>query len=89
MCPDCGKGKIQFESETSAKNFIKYNGKEITKDINKLRVYYCPSCCCYHISSKPEKQKYNNTEKLINAYKSDLYAIEKLKSIKTPKAEMH
>lgn len=72
ICPDCGKPKMFFETESKAKNFIKFNGEDILKDnqtINDLRVYYCPSCCGYHISSKPYKQSYDyNTYNLIKAY---------------------
>jgi len=79
MCPDCGREKIQFDTETSAKKFIEYNGHEISTNPDRLRVYYCPSCCCYHISSKPQRKNYNNTEKLINAYNADIQVIKKLK----------
>ena len=69
MCPDCGKSKMQFETEKEAERFIKFNGQEISETPEQLRVYYCPACCCYHISSKPPKKSYEHrTEKLINAY---------------------
>lgn len=76
ICPDCGKPKLQFQTEQKALNFIKYNGQDIIKDgqtIENLRTYYCPSCCAYHITSKPYKEYYrHNTDRLIKAYKQDL-----------------
>lgn len=68
ICPDCGRPKMLFESEKKAELFIKFNGEEICNDVSKLRVYYCPACCGYHISSSLQKKKYTNTEKLIEAY---------------------
>lgn len=71
MCPDCGKLKIFFESESKANNFIKFN-KEDIKNGEKLRAYYCPSCCGWHISHKKYINTLDNnynTDKLINAYK--------------------
>ena len=69
MCPDCGRAKILFETESKAKNFIKFNGNDIHHD-GELRVYFCPACGGYHISSKEYKKNYDsNTDKLIAAYK--------------------
>lgn len=73
MCPDCGRAKMLFESECSARNFIKFNGDDIDTHGGKLRVYYCPACCGYHISSKPYKEGYSyRTENLIKRYKEDI-----------------
>ncbi len=62
-----------FETEKKAQNFIKFNGQDILRDgqtIDQIRVYYCPSCCGYHITSKPFKEAYNhNTERLLKEYK--------------------
>jgi hypothetical protein len=73
FCPDCGRPKMLFETERKAQNFIKYNGQDILRDgqtIDQIRVYYCPSCCGYHITTKPFKESYNHrTENLIKAYK--------------------
>lgn len=78
MCPDCMKEKMQFETEKEAKTFIKFNGSKISDDTEKLRTYYCPSCCCYHISSKPFKNSYKDrTEKLITSYYADIKTEEK------------
>ena len=72
-CPDCGRKKMFFESESKAKNFIKWNGDEIDTHGGELRPYYCPSCCGWHISSKPHKETYeHNTERLIKAYERSL-----------------
>ena len=70
-CPDCGRPKILFDSEKAANLFIKYNGEELTDDVSNLRVYYCPACCGYHISSHKKKGNYDATEKLIAAYHKD------------------
>lgn len=66
MCPDCGREKILFESESKANNFIKFNSAEIG---NSLRSYYCPACCGWHVSSKQYSPKYDGrTDKLIRDY---------------------
>lgn len=70
MCPDCKRQKMLFETEAQAKNFIKFNGDEIDTHGGELRVYYCPACCGYHITSKEYNEKYEGrTERLIKAYK--------------------
>ena len=81
MCPDCGKAKMQFETENAAQRFIEFNGADISEHPEHLRVYYCPSCCCYHISSKKHNRWYdNNTSRLIKAYKTDV-ALKKEKQV--------
>ena len=87
MCPDCGREKILFESEKKAKNFIKFNGSELVDDISKLRVYYCPACCGYHISSHEYKGG-NRTDKLIERYKKDLNAEQKWETRKQSNTEI-
>lgn len=76
ICPDCDKPKMFFETENKARNFIKFNGEDILKDnqtIDDLRVYYCPSCCGYHISSKPYRPSYDHrTDNLINAFQKQV-----------------
>jgi hypothetical protein len=73
MCPDCGKPKMLFESESKANNFIKWNGGDIETNGGELRAYFCPACGGYHITSKPFKPSYeHNTENLIERYKKDL-----------------
>ena len=51
ICPDCGKPKMVFESESKAKNFIKFNSDDIEFG-SDMRPYYCPACCGWHISHK-------------------------------------
>ena len=69
MCPDCGRAKMLFESESKASNFIKWNGGDIDTHGGELRPYYCPACCGWHISSKPHVEQYDHrTEELIGAY---------------------
>lgn len=74
MCPDIGRPKMLFDTEAKALNFIKFNGEELKGDASKLRVYWCPACGGYHISShKPKKwDDGRRTEKLIKAYRKDL-----------------
>ena len=72
LCPDCGRQKMLFETEKKAQLFIEYNWQELTNNKEQLRVYYCPSCCGYHISSHKHKKSYDNrTDKLIQAYYRD------------------
>ena len=69
MCPECGRTKMLFETESKARNFIKFNGDDFGHE-NELRPYYCQSCGGYHISSKVHKKSYDTTtERLINAYR--------------------
>lgn len=69
MCPECGRAKMLFDSESKAKNFIKFNGDDIHHN-GELRVYFCPACGGYHISSKEYKKSYDTTtDRLISAYK--------------------
>ena len=74
FCIDCGRPKMLFETEKKAQNFIKYNGNDILREgqtIDDIRVYYCPSCCGYHITTKPYKisYEYSNTYRIIKAYR--------------------
>lgn len=72
MCPDCGRQKLLFETEKKAETFIKFNGNEISDNPSKLRVYYCPACCGYHISSKQHYDGYDHrTEKMLERYYRD------------------
>ena len=52
MCPDCGRPKMQFESERKAQDFIKWNADGFENGGESLRAYYCKACCCWHISHK-------------------------------------
>ena len=71
LCPDCGREKMLFETEKKANLFIEYNWESLTDDKDKLRVYYCPGCCGYYISSHKYKGDNRNTERLINNYNKD------------------
>lgn len=73
MCPDCGRAKLLFETEKKAETFLKFNMDELNPDGNRtMRVYYCPACCGWHISSHEYKGKNDHTDKLIAAYHKDL-----------------
>lgn len=72
FCPDCGKPKILFETEKEANTFIKFNSEEIEHG-EKLRPYYCPACCGYHISHKKHYKGFDNrTEEMIEDYHRDV-----------------
>ena len=68
MCPDCGKVKMLFESEKKAQAFIDWNAQDIQNG-DRLRPYYCPACCGWHISHHKYKIYYEGkTDKMINEY---------------------
>lgn len=70
VCPACGRPKMLFETEKKALTFIKFNGDEVERLGEQLRVYYCDACCGWHITSHPYKKSYDNlTDKLLDAYK--------------------
>ena len=71
LCPDCDREKILFETEKKANLFIEYNWESLTDNKDKLRVYYCPACCGYHISSHKYNGDNRNTDRLINKYNKD------------------
>ena len=71
LCPDCGRPKILFESESKANNFIKFNAFEIPHG-DRLRSYYCPACCGWHVSSH-QYNGMNRTERMIQRYRWDKY----------------
>ena len=58
MCPDCGRPKMQFETERKAQDFIKWNAGDFPQGGESLRTYYCKACCCWHISHKQYKSGY-------------------------------
>lgn len=70
MCADIWRSKMLFPTKEKAEGFIKYNGYKIIEDPSKLRVYFCPSCCGYHISShKKTKTDDSRTDNMITAYR--------------------
>lgn len=72
FCPDCNRHKMLFETEKEANTFLKFNMDEINPDgTRNMRVYYCPACCGYHITSH-EYNGVNRTEKLIEAYHKEV-----------------
>lgn len=72
MCPDCGRQKMLFETEKQALDFLKYNGEDVNPDGSKeMKVYYCPACCGYHISSHEYKGHGTATDKLIERYRKE------------------
>lgn len=73
MCPDCGRAKMLFDTEKEANTFLKFNMHEVNPDGTRtMRVYYCPACCGYHISSHEYKGKNDKTDRLIAAYNKDV-----------------
>ena len=65
FCTQCGRSKLQFKSLKSAYNHIKWNSNEIYRENGKapVRAYWCDDCCCYHVTSKVNSTKYEETEK--------------------------
>lgn len=75
MCPDCFRPKMQFKTEKKALNFIKWNGDDLEYGGDRLRAYYCPACCAWHISCHAHTEDYDRrTERLIASYHWDLNA---------------
>ena len=73
MCPDCGHPKMLFETEKKAENFLKFNMSAVNPDGTRtMRVYYCPACCGYHISSHEYHGDNLNTDRLIKRYKESI-----------------
>ena len=72
FCPDCRRQKILFETEKKALNFIKFNADDMENG-DKLRAYFCPACCGWHVSHKEHREEFDNrTDKLIEAYKRSI-----------------
>lgn len=72
MCPDCGRQKMLFNTEKEANTFLKFNGDAINPDgTRELRVYWCPACCGYHISSHEYKGDNKRTDRMIERYKQE------------------
>ena len=72
MCPDCGRAKMLFETEKEANTFLKFNMDAVNPDgTRNMRVYYCPACCGWHISSHEYNGNGSKTDRLIAAYKRD------------------
>ena len=68
LCPDSGRVKMLFESKAKAQRFIDFNGQGI-KHGERLRPYFCPACCGWHISHMDYKADYEGrTDRLINEY---------------------
>lgn len=73
MCPDCGRQKMLFESEKQAETFLKFNEDAVNPDgTREMRVYYCPACCGYHISSHAYKGSGRATDRLIDRYRQNM-----------------
>jgi uncharacterized protein YukE len=71
FCKDCNRLKILFESDSKAYNFIKYNADEIESGGGKRlkRVYYCPYCMGYHVTSTNRYMEgLDSTNKVVEAY---------------------
>ena len=69
MCPDCGRPKQQFETERKALDFIRWNSTNMAYGSDTLRAYYCPACCCWHITHQQHKEHYGTaTDELLSAF---------------------
>jgi hypothetical protein len=72
MCPDSGRVKMLFETKAKAQRFIDWNGHELPYGGDRLRPYYCPACCGWHISHLEYRADYEGrTDKTIEAYKNN------------------
>ena len=80
MCPDCGHPKMLFETERKANGFIKWNGGELhVPEGCELRVYFCPSCCGWHITHQRHKEHYEKqTDELIGAFERSRTSVSRM-----------
>jgi hypothetical protein len=58
-CPAYKGQKLQFDSFSAALKFIEKNSEEIKNENGyaPIRAYYCPSCGCFHITSKEIRER--------------------------------
>lgn len=69
MCPDCGRAKMLFKTKEKAQRFIDWNRQDIWNG-DRLRPYYCPACCGWHISHMEHKEEYEGrTDRMIEEYR--------------------
>ena len=78
-CPDCGSGKMLFETRREAELFMEYNNETIAEENGyaPIRAYYCPACRGWHITSHEKtfktqipasaRQKWHRMEKCITS----------------------
>lgn len=83
FCPECGRAKMRFETESKALNFIAYNGEEVRQDSGKTltRAYYCNTCMCWHVTSsdRPAYRKASIVDRMENIqHRNTLLQIESL-----------
>lgn len=59
MCASSHKEKLRFETEAKALKFIEYNAETIAESSGyaPIRAYWCNSCCCWHVTSKPKRER--------------------------------
>jgi hypothetical protein len=58
-CTASRKEKLQFDTLEAAVMHVNINGPKI-KELNgygPTRAYWCPACCCWHVTSKPKKNR--------------------------------
>ena len=72
FCPAAGRAKLQFETLKKAVNYIRWNSHEIYHESGKapVRVYWCPRCACFHVTSRPhnktpEEYKKDSVQRLL------------------------
>lgn len=73
-CQDCGRHKLNFESEKKANTFIKFNSEDIEEESGYApkRVYYCISCGGWHLTSNEQAlQSKSRSERMIERYEKD------------------
>lgn len=62
MCTSSHKEKLQFESKEKADRFIMFNADSIAmaSGYAPTRSYWCQSCGCWHVTSKPMRTRGNS-----------------------------
>ena len=58
-CTASRKEKLRFESKKAANNYLEFNSDRIAEENGYApnRAYWCDTCCCWHVTSKPKYRK--------------------------------
>lgn len=75
FCPEIGRKKLLFESESKAKRYLDFNKNEIEAEHGYApeRSYYCEVCGGWHTTSMTSVPKsLSRTESIVGAHKKSL-----------------